>query len=223
MEVFLTIKAWLVWFAVAASALAFFVALSGGELTRAWRSSSRAGRWAFLAALAAATMFGGSKRGTVTFPYTDPESRYLFDRGSYVTNEPNDHVHLDFTRLSIVPAGANLYAMYRPAGSTNDDEWAEWFVATFGEVATPADLPFAGAMTNDFVFFTDWTPGPSAHTNGVAVVEWGGVTGPVARVSMPYTGIYVDGARLAPDPAITNGPAASLTLTTTTRNEEEDE
>jgi len=147
---------------------------------------------------------GSTKNGHVIFPYTELERRYLFDTGSYCTNSPTEYVHVSFTKLAIVPDTANLLGYVRPAGSTNESEWIECFSNTFENITVPFDMAWIGAQTNDFAFFTDWTPGPPIQTNGVALIYWQGKTGTVARCAMPYTGLYVNGERLAPDPAITN-------------------
>ena len=167
---------------------------------------------------------GATKDGSVTYPYTDVEMRYLYDAGSYVTN---GYLHVDFTRLPMVPADADLQGWYRPAGSTNDDDWVQFLDTTFAEFPVPCDIAFDGAETNDFQFFTTWTPGPAAHTNGVAEIQWrNGYLDPSRAAAVPWrTGIYVDDARVAPSPAMTNGPPASLSiqLTPNTQNEENDE
>ena len=167
---------------------------------------------------------GSTKHGSVTYPYTDPEMRYLYDAGSYVTN---GYVHVNFTRLSMVPDSADLQGWCRAAGSTNDADWVQFLDATFGAFPVPSDIPFDGAETNDFQFFTTWTPGPAAHTNGVAEIQWRkGYLGTSGAAAVPWrTGVYIDGRRVAPDPAMTNGPSASfsLQLTPNTQNEENNE
>ena len=72
---------------------------------------------------------------------------------------------------------------------------------------TMSNVPFAGAISNDFQFFTTYTPGPVVHTNGVAVIMWQkSINGGSDRVVPIRTGIYADGLRVAPSPALTNGP-----------------
>jgi len=147
-----------------------------------------------------------SQTGRVTYPYTDVEQRYLTDAGSYVTN---GLVHVSFAKSILVPNTADFQGWYRPVGSTNDEDWVRFINTTFALFTSPQDIPFEGAETNDFQFFTTWSPAPTAHTNGVATIIWhqpienGGFKG---RLVPWRTGIYLDGQRAHPNPAITNGP-----------------
>jgi len=148
--------------------------------------------------------------GHVTYPYTDVEQRYLIDTGSYVTN---DYVHVAFNRSPIVPDSAPLMGAVRPCGSTNDEEWVIFLNTTFEEFTVPQDLAYEGALTNDFQFFTTWTPGPAVHTNGVAVIEWQRPIRPsIHELVTRRTGMYVNGVRLAPNPGLTNGPPITVNL-----------
>lgn len=171
---------------------------------------------------------GATKHGSVSFPYTDPERRYLYDAGSYVTN---DYAHVAFRTL-LVPTTATIYAYSRPGGSTNDADWVQRMADPLAALSVAdgvysRDIYFEGAETNDVQVFTDWTPGPAAHTNGIAEIQWRkGFLDPASAAAIPWrTGIYVEGKRVAPDPAMTNGlPASSsLQLTPNTQNEENDE
>jgi hypothetical protein len=68
----------------------------------------------------------------------------------------------------------------------------------------PRDFEFEGAQTNEFMFFTTWTPGPAAHTNGVAVVYWRKKPEAI-NIAAPFrTGIYSNDVRVAPSPVVTN-------------------
>lgn len=111
----------------------------------------------------ALAIFGGSKRGTVTFPQTG-EFRYITDTGSYVTN---DWVHVSF-RAVVVPAAAPLVVLYRELSSTNIEDWTEYEIDppwTVGD--SPFDVTMACATNYNWQVFADWTPGPSVETNGV--------------------------------------------------------
>jgi len=160
---------------------------------------------AFVAPAVVCLVYVGSTKqmvGSVTYPFTDPEVRYLYDAGSYVTN---DFVHVSFEKSALVPDSADFLGYFRPCGSNSDDDWIEFLATTFALFHSPSNVPFAGALTNDFQFFTTFTPGPSVHTNGVAVVNWMMPTGGATNAIVPVrTGIYVGGRRLAPNPAVTN-------------------
>lgn len=149
--------------------------------------------------------------GSVSFPYTDIEVRYLYDAGSYVTN---DIVHVAWTRSPVVPETADFIGAVRPIDSTNDTDWAIFYESDFTRSKSPLDIPFKNAVSNDFQFFTTFTPGPTIHTNGVAVILWHLNFKGESDKCVPFrTGIYSDGVRLAPNNSITNGPAASKTTT----------
>ncbi len=180
--------------------------------------------WAIVLALplvVSLIYIGSTKNGSVSYPYTDVEKRYLIDTGSYVTN---DYIHVSFSRSVIVPDEADLQIWYRPAGSTNDAEWAQLLNTTFTTFSCPSNVPFAGAHTNDIQIFTTWSPGPAAHTNGVAQVLWKkrSINDENMAASPFRTGIYMDGERVAPNPAITNGPNVEVNgLLMTIQQEEE--
>ena len=157
---------------------------------------------------------GATKHGRVDYPYTDIEVRYLIDAGSYVTN---DYVHVAFTRSAVVPDSADFLGYYRPAGSTNDEEWTQFVDTTFAQFRPPVDIPFPGAISNDFQFFTTYTPGPVVHTNGVAVVNWQQNFERDGRyLATIRTGIYTNAFRIAPNPGITNGPTFRVFITAPT-------
>ena len=178
------------------------------------------GEAALVAPLVVGLVFYGGSKGYVTFPFTDIERRYLFDAGSYVTN---DYVHVAFTALMLPPT-ATIYAYSRPHGSTNDAEFVERMVASLVELSTPSnvyerDIYFEGAEDSDVMVFTDYTPGPVAHTNGVAVVFWQKPSiNATNRAAMVRTGLWIDGKRYAPDPTLTNGVYA-LPLSATLQQE----
>ena len=111
----------------------------------------------------ALAIFGGSKRGTVTYPQT-AEFRYLTDNGSYVTN---DWVYVSFNAI-IVPSSAPLVILYRELSETNIDAWIEYEIDPPWTVgSSPFEIPMAGATNYNWQIFTEWTPGPAVETNGV--------------------------------------------------------
>lgn len=120
-------------------------------------------RLVLLAVAVVATLYGGRK-GTVTYPRTDPTASYLIDAGSYVTN---DLVHVNFTRV-IIPDSASLFIDRREVAATNDPSaWVTHLTTTFAQFQVPQDIPYQNATNFDWVIYTDWTPGPSVQTNGV--------------------------------------------------------
>lgn len=119
-------------------------------------------RFMLLAVALVATLYGGRK-GTISYPRTDPLAAYLVNVGSYVTN---DAVHVNFTRV-IVPDAANLYIDRRLVSSTNDADWVNHLTTTFAQFQPPQDIPCQAATNWDWIVYTDWTPGPSVQTNGV--------------------------------------------------------
>jgi len=191
-------------------------------ICKAWDRGSRTARRAFLAFAAAAAMYAGAKHGTIAYPRTDPETWYLRDSGSYVTN---DHVHVQFTRNVIVPDSATFYLDGLDIQYTNQSDWAEHsftaYSATFGEIQLPLNVPYANATNFNWIAYTDWVPPPVVHTNGIAYVAWQvGVGKTTNDLATTRTGIYVDGLRLAPNPAITNGPPVFLMQQTTNPQED---
>lgn len=139
----------------------------------------------------------------VNYLYTDVEQRYLFDNGSYVTN---DYIHIDFTRL-VAPNSADFIIDYYPISITNQDDIADncqnLVTTTFGEFPTPCDIAFEGATNFHFICYTTWTPGPSVQTNGVFHLMW---QQPIEKSIndeylpfVPYrTGIYLDDEKISP-------------------------
>lgn len=119
-------------------------------------------RLVLLAVAVVATLYGGRK-GTVSYPRTDPTTAYLINAGSYVTN---DFVHISFTRV-IIPDSASLYIDRREVSSTNDADWVTHLSSTFGQFLVPQDVPCQNATNYDWLVYSDWTPGPSVQTNGV--------------------------------------------------------
>jgi len=157
-------------------------------------------------------------RGRVEYPYTDIDTRYLIDAGSFVTN---GYAHISFTLSPIVPTSAPLMIAVRPVGSTNDLDWAVIVNTTFASFNQPQDIVYSGAETKVFQVFTTWTPGPAVHTNGVAVVEWQRPMRPSIHEVVPRrTGIYENGIRVAPNPGLTNGPPISMSVMLTPNNTE---
>ncbi len=188
-------------------------------------------RGIFLLAVIGATMYGGSKGfvGSVTFEQTDPEVWYLRDAGSAVSN---DYVHIAFTKNVIVPDSAFVYVDALESCYTNASDWAEHAIqvwgAPIGETGTLADgvrsfdIPFDNATNYNFLVYTDWTPGPVTHTNGVAYVTWQvGANKSINDIAITRTGVYTNSVKLAPNPAITNLPSTGAAIEATIKEKEE--
>lgn len=180
----------------------------------------------FVIAAIAATIFAGTKPtpARITYPRTDPETWYILDNGSTV--EP-DAVQLKFTRNLVVPASAWFWLYALDRSYTNQSDWAEHSFAVysnrFANISATAAADFSvqyPAATNfNWIGFTDWTPGPVVHTNGVALVNWRSLHDSTNAV-VPYrTSIYVDDRRVSPSPAITNGPPNAATRAATPEEE----
>ncbi len=183
-----------------------------------------ANRVVFFIGVVLATLYGGSKGfvGRVTYPRTDPETWYLLDNGSYVTN---DAVHVAFVKNLIVPNSANIFVEGLDHSYTNQGDWAEHSVLaysnTLGNVSASFDVPWPAATNFNWIVYTDWAPGPTTHTNGVAYAMWQrSIDGSTNELATVKTGIYIDAMRVSPSPAITNGiPPAAGSRSTTEENE----
>ena len=118
--------------------------------------------------LAVAILFGSTKHRLITYLRTDPTQAFLYDNGSYVSN---DVVHIAFNYM-IAPSTADFKLWYWPDGSTNENEMVLAYTNTLGGVPQPYDVYFQGAISNRWYAATTWTPGPSVNTNGILQVNW---------------------------------------------------
>lgn len=109
------------------------------------------------------------RKEPITFLQTDPEIVYLIDTGSWVSNNV---VHLEFsTRL--LPSSAPLFLDYIPKTELPDsNNYTAYLSGTVESVPNVFEFEFEGAISNRWVFYTTYTPGPNVHTNGVAVAEF---------------------------------------------------
>lgn len=154
---------------VGVAAAAFFALwLVGLALIYGWRQLRREGIMFML--IAAAFLYAaGTKPDTptrpISFPFTDPEQRYLFDAGSIVSN---DTVHLNFNASVVLPSSAMIYLDYIPTGESA----ITYTNATLATFPRPLDFTFPNAVSNTWFCYTTWTPGPSVQTNGIAQIMW---------------------------------------------------
>lgn len=114
----------------------------------------------------AATKPDGTR--AVQFPRTDSDQQYLYDAGSIVSN---NFVHLDFTPSVVLPPSAMIYLDYIPDFPTNAPA-VNYTNATLATFPRPLDFEFPNANSNSWFCSTDWTPGPSVQTNGIAQIMW---------------------------------------------------
>ena len=159
-------------------------------------------RISLLAPFVAAMVIHGSTKptpstGTITYLRTDADVQYLYDAGSFVSN---DLVHVSFT-YAVAPGTADFQLWAWPNASTNEEEMVLVYSNTLAGVTQPYEFEYAGAISNRWFGFTTWTPGPSVHTNGVALVNWQMPFDPAATnvAAMTRTGVYFNGVRLAPN------------------------
>ena len=109
------------------------------------------------------------KKDPIGFLRTDPEIVYLIDNGSYVSN---NIVHLEFsTRL--LPPSAELFLDYIPKSeSAESQNYTTHLSGTVESIPNIVEFEFENAISNRWIFYTTYTPGPNVHTNGVAVAEF---------------------------------------------------
>ena len=138
-----------------------------------WRHSRPCLKWGFTAAALLAALYGGTKSAGVSYPRTESGTAYLTDNGSSVTN---DAVVLNFTRSSLVPDDAWLFLDACPLSVTNAADVAANCVTVYSNQFSDIELPLTVAYENatnfNWIAYTDWTPGPVVHTNGVVNVAW---------------------------------------------------
>lgn len=105
----------------------------------------------------------------ILFVHTDPKLPYLFDSGSYVSN---NIIYLAFSSR-IIPEDAPLFLDYIPETEPfNSVNYTTYMAGTLNTFPNPLMVEFENACSNRWVFYTTWTPGPTVHTNGIAVAEF---------------------------------------------------
>ena len=156
--------------------LAVLVAVwASTEVFTRYKAAQPTTRAIFALAVVLAALYGGTKSaGTrVNYPRTDSGTAYLTDNGSSVTN---DAVVLNFTRSSLVPDDAWLFLDACPLSVTNAADVAANCVTVYSNQFSAITLPLTVAYENatNYVWYayTDWTPGPVVHTNGVVNVNY---------------------------------------------------
>lgn len=133
----------------------------------------------------------------IGFLRTDVEVVYLIDNGSYVSNNV---VHLEFsTRL--LPPSAELFLDYIPKTEPADSTaYTTYLSGSVETVPNVVEFEFENAISNRWIFYTTYTPGPNVHTNGVAVAEFFRATR-YDNVAVPKRAtIWKNGERIYPSP-----------------------
>lgn len=151
------------------------VAATAFVLTHLSKKMGKAGTFIFL--LVSGFMVFGTlppakeknKNDKVQFWSASSDTVYLIDNGSYVSN---NLVHISFvTRL--LPDSAMIFLDFIPKGAEPSAENYSTFKAmTSAEWPRDIDFEFEDAISNKWVMYTTYTPGPAVHTNGVAVAEF---------------------------------------------------
>ena len=110
-----------------------------------------------------------NKEERVQFWHASTDTVYLIDNGSYVSN---NLVHISFvTRL--LPDSAMIFLDYIPKDAEpNAENYSTFKAMTSAEWPRDIDFEFEDAISNKWVMYTTYTPGPVVHTNGVAVAEF---------------------------------------------------
>ena len=139
--------------------------------------------------------------GKIKIPRTDPDAQYIYDGGSYVTN---DHAYVSFSTI-LLPDDAEIIVAYAPDWASNETQVVKLDSMTLAQWKAIGcqkrydwDLSW-GDKANDYQWYlyTTWAPAPTVHTNGVlncygiATGEWTGVT--------KRTIVVEDGAIVSPD------------------------
>lgn len=137
------------------------------------------------------------EKDPIGFLRTDAEIVYLIDNGSYVSN---NIVHLEFsTRL--LPPSAELFLDYIPKTEPADSTaYTTYLSGSVETVPNVVEFEFENAISNRWIFYTTYTPGPNVHTNGVAVAEFLKAKN-YENVAVPKRStIWENGARVYPSP-----------------------
>ena len=127
----------------------------------------------FIVMSTVATLYGGAKLCyNINIPRTDADVSYLFDNGSYVTN---NHAYISFTAIGL-PADARVLVAYAPPGASNETQvvvvvdmsLSEWVARYDCKLRYEWDTSWGDAAWEyRWYLYTTWVKPPSVHTNGV--------------------------------------------------------
>jgi len=174
------------------------------EMCRAWDRFGGRSKVILTPLVVSLCLYGGGKAiiGKIIFDYADYETRYIFNNGSFVTN---DWVHIAYSKSVLLPDSANIFVDRVEVQYTNAEDIASHFLPTYSNTVGAAGLdfniPFDYATNFNWHIYTDYVPGPASHTNGVALILWQtSKPGVATNVIVPTrTGIYIDALKVAPN------------------------
>lgn len=141
---------------------------------------------AFLIFAAVCVLLGSDKTplGKIIFYQTDPEIKWLIDKGSYVSN---DVVHVSWTPHAQLPWDATLQMWHCPTNNAaNPNAWVQYG----GDVAV-VDCPFefdiiyTNAIEFAWLFMTTYVRPPIGTDNNYYNIECIKIEDPSAAIGIP--------------------------------------
>ena len=155
----------------------------------------------FVAMCTVATFYGGAKfYRNVSIPRTDADAQYLYDNGSYVTN---DHAYISFTTVGL-PADARILVAYAPPDASNETQvvtavdltLSEWTARYDCKLRYEWDVSWGDAAWEyKWYLYTTWVRPPSVHTNGV--LNCYGIAAVKGSAGVPKRTVVVEGGRMS--------------------------
>lgn len=154
----------------------------------------------FIAMCTVATFYGGAKfYRSISIPRTDADTQYLYDNGSYVTN---DHTYISFTAIGL-PADARILVAYAPPEASNETQvvvktdmpLSEWMASHDCKLVIPWDTSWGDAAWDyKWYLYTTWVKPPLVHTNGV--LNCYGIAAVPGKVGVPKGTLLLEGSNL---------------------------
>ena len=154
----------------------------------------------FIAMCTVATFYGGAKfYRNISIPRTDADMQYLYDNGSYVTN---DHAYISFTAIGL-PADAHVLVAYAPPDASNETQVVTAVDMTLSEWMASHDCKLRyewntswgdTAWEYKWYLYTTWVKPPSVHTNGV--LNCYGIAAVPEKVGVPKGTLLLEGGDL---------------------------
>ncbi len=154
-----------------------------GDIRALWRRLGPAGRLALVAAVAAATIYGGGKAGSV---YVDDP--YIEDAGSYLTN---DFVHVAIAkRTPLLPDDAEILVYARELASTNAADWVR-LTPHLTYADHPHNYALQNATNHNVLVAASYIPAPTVHTNGVWSINGFVIPGSAGKMAFAGTRVRI--------------------------------